>query len=193
MIDWRPIKEALYDWALWPFESVQGLVCHWDDQNLPRPAYPYLTLKRDSIIRVGGPDEVRSTTDLAQSQGEEIGLETTGAREFTLTVKAYVDEANGGIDPDCDAIALLTKLQGTLGTIYTQEAFCLIGLAVVEEMPVIDLSAERNSQRVSMAAMDIRLRATYSSVERTGYIDSTEVASCASAEPDAVTGVSFTV
>ncbi len=193
MIDWKPIMKAIFEWSLLPFDSLDTSRCIWRDQNLPRPKYPYLTLKRDTIIREGGRDEERWTTDLAQENGKEVGIETTGARVFTLNVQAYVDEENGGHDPDCDAIAMLSKLQGSLGEIETAEAFCLVGLAVVEELPVIDLTAERNGQQVSHASMDIRMRVTFSSTKRTGYIDSAEVSSSDDCSPDAITGVSFTV
>lgn len=192
MIDWVLVKKAVFDWSLLPFPQLSREACQWRDQKLPRPEYPYLMLKVDSVVSPGGQDEERWETDLEQPLGKEISIITTGPREFTLNVRAYVDEANGANDPSRNAMAMLTRLRGTLRKLVTQELFCPAGLAVVEEMPVLDISEERNGQIVSIASMDIRMRVTSESTERTGYIDSAEIASNGDCSDQAITVPTFT-
>lgn len=176
-IDWQTIDCAILEWAQYKLDDLTEDRFQWSDQNLAQPAYPYLTFKRDSVVKTSAKDEVRTSTDLTQPQGEEIALETIGVREFTLTVQAFVDDDNGATDPNCDATALLTTLQLALSQLKIQEIFCLAGLAVVEELPIINLSREINGEFKSQAAMDVRFRTSFTCIERTGYIDTVEVSS----------------
>jgi len=195
-VDWEAIDGAVFDWVTAKLTHLDPETqFQWKDQNLPQPSYPFVSMKRDSVVRLGSSDEVRTTTDLSKPAGEEIGLETVGPREFTLTVEARVDEETGSRDPNCDAMALITRLQSSLSQLSTKEIFCLAGLVVVEELAVVDLSEEVNGERISMAAMDIRMRATSSVTERTGYINAARVRSvpCNPSGPGDVEGVDFTV
>lgn len=194
-LDWKLIECAFHEWI---DEKVPALgLDHiiWADQNLPQPGYPYVTLKRDAITKVNGTDETRFTTDLAQPAGQEIGLETVGVREFTLSVNAFVDEKTGSNDPNCDAMAILGLLQVSLGQLSIKEKLCLAGMSVIEELSVVDLSQVVNDEMISRAAMDVRFRAAFSCVERTGYIDTVQIDSvpCNPATPSDVDGVSITV
>ena len=176
-IDWNRVDCAILDWAKAKLPELDESRFQWAEQNLAQPAYPYLTFRRDSVVRTSAKDEVRTSTDLTQPQGEEIALETIGVREFTLTVNAFVDDDNGATDPNCDATALLTVLQVALSQLSIQEIFCLAGLSVVEELPIVNLSQEINGEFKSRAAMDVRFRTAFSCIERTGYIDTVEVSS----------------
>lgn len=199
-IDWKKVECAIIEWAQSKLPELMGPNIEkdrfvWADQNLPRPPYPFILFKRDSVVRTSAVDEVRTSTDLTQPQGEEIGLETVGVREFTLSISAFVDEETGSTDPNCDAMALVTRLQLSLGQLSTREIFCLAGLAVVEELAVVDLSAVANGKFISRAAMDVRLRTTFSCVERTGYIETVRIRSvpCNPSGPCDVTGVDIEV
>jgi hypothetical protein len=197
MIDWKMIECAVFDWALSKFEdrNLEPTQVVWANQNIPQPAYPYLTLKRDSLVRTSAADEVRTSTDLTQEEGQEIALETYGVREFTLTINAFVDEETGSTDPNCDAMAMLSLLQVSLSQLSTQELFCLAGLAVIEELAVVDLSQVVNAEFISRAALDIRFRVTFSCIERTGYINTAQIQSvpCNPSGPCDVTGIDFEV
>lgn len=195
-VDWKAVQCAIFDWATGVLTTLDpDSQFQWKDQNLPQPAYPFLQMKRDSVVRVSARDEVRYTTDLSQPAGEEIGLETTGPREFTLKLDAKVDEETGSRDPNCDAMALITRLQSSLSQLSTQEIFCLSGLTVVEELAAVDLSEEVNGERISRATMDVRLRATSSCSERTGYINAARIRSvpCNPSGPCDVTGIDIEV
>ena len=193
-IVWRDIECTLIEWAA-PILDLDECRFIWENQNIPQPAYPYLTFRRDSLIRSGGADEQRTSTDLSQPEGEEVAIETVGIREFTLTVKALVDEETGSTDPDCDAVALLTQLQNSLSQQSVLDALCLGGLSVVQELAVVDLSQVVNGRFISRAALDIRFRTASSCIERTGYINTARVRSvpCNPSGPCDVTGVDFEV
>jgi len=201
MIDWESIDSALFDWVQTSFDGIgeevslnNGQII-WANQNIPQPAYPYITLRRDSLIRLGGRDEIRQSVDMSQPQGQEVALETVGVREFTLTLNAFVDEQTGANNPNCDAIYLLSVLQSSLSQQSIIEAFCLSGIAVVEELAVTDLSEVVNGLFISRASMGVRFRTTFTCIERTGFIDTVEIQSVPSnpSDPNDVSGVSLTV
>ena len=197
-IDWKTIECAIIDWASGKLSQLDAKTqFQWADQNIPQPPYPYLTFRRDSVLRTSAKDEVRDSTDLTRPKGEEIALETVGVREFTLTINCFVDEEAGSNDPNCDAIALLTLLQVSLSQNSAQEIFCLAGLAVIEELAVVNLSQVVNADFKSRAAMDIRFRTTFSCIEFVGYIDTVEIKSvpCNPEDPSGndVSGVDLTV
>jgi len=201
MIDWAAIECALFDWVNLSFDGSTNDVSLdtgqivWKDQNIPQPVYPYIALKKNSVIRVGGKDEIRTSTDLTKPQGQEIALTTNGVREFTLGIEAFVDEQAGANKPNCDAMYMLSILQGSLSQQTTQETFCLAGLSVIEELAVVDLSEVVNGRFISRASMDVRFRTTFSCIERTGYIDTVRIKSvpCDPSGPNDVSGVDITV
>lgn len=201
MIDWAAIQCAVFDWVNLSFDgettdvSLNRNQIIWKDQNIPQPAYPYVTLKKDSVIRSGARDEIRTSTDLAQPQGQEVALTTNGVREFTLEIQAFVDEQAGANNPNCDAMYMISILQGSLSQQMTQEGFCLAGLSIIEELAVTDLSEVVNGRFISRASMDVRFRTTFTCVERTGFIDVANIKSvpCDPPGPNDVTGVDITV
>ncbi len=194
-VDWKSIECALIEWVFAKIPNLEEEQVIWDDQNISQPAYPFISLKRDTVIRIGARDEQRTETDLSQPQGQEIALISTGTREFTLTVNARVDELNGANDPNCDAMALVTLLQISLSQQSIQEAFCLAGLVVVEELAVIDLSQVVNGGFISRASMDVRFRTTFTCTEQTGFIDAVGIKSVPCDPPglDDVSGVDLEV
>lgn len=197
-IDWKSVEVAIIDWAYGKLGDKFGMSrdqLQWADQNLPQPPYPFVTFKRDTVLRFGLRDETRQTYDPAAPSGEEIELETTGPREFTLQITASVDEETGSNDPNCDAMAINTLLQSSLSQLSTQEILCIAGLVVVEELAVVDISEEVNGERISEAVMDVRMRATSSITERTTYIETAQIRSipCNPSGPSDVQGVDITV
>jgi hypothetical protein len=172
-ICWADIEGAIYDWV----NGKVGWEAIWEDQNLPQPPYPYLSLKRSGVRRVGGKPEVRTSTDLGQPLGEEIELLTTSPAEFTLTVQGFMDEDSGANDPDVNAVQTLTKLQASLGQLSVQSQLRAVGLSVVEELPVMDISEVVNGEFLNRAAFDVRLRTASVMTERTGFIEQVEVES----------------
>ena len=193
-IEWKPIDDALFDWVLRVFPTLGRPSVQWENQNLPQPAYPYVTFKKGSLVGNGSKDESRETTDLTAPAGEEVSIETVSVREFTLSVSAYVDESSGSKDPDCDAFWMMTRLQVSLSQLSTSEAFELVGISIVEDLGVDDLSQTQNGQFFSKANMDVRLRVCFSSIEKAGYIDSANVKSVPSDPPASgdISGIDIT-
>lgn len=193
-ISWKPIDDALFDWVLRVFPNLERANVQWEDQNLAQPHYPYVSFKKDSIIGNGSQDETRETTDLAQPLGQEVALETISVREFTLAINAHVDDESGGRDPDCDANWMMTKLQTSLSQLITKENFELAGISTIEDLGISNLSQTQNGVFFSKANMDVRFRVCFSSIERTGYIDSANVKSVPSDPPqsDDVSGIDIT-
>lgn len=193
-IVWKPIDDALFDWVLRVFPNLVRSHIQMEDQNLPQPPYPYVTFKKDSLISNGSQDETRETTDLTKSLGQEVAIETVSVREFTLAINAHVDEDSGSRDPDRDAFWMMTELQANLSSFIAKERFELAGISIIEELGVTNLSQTQNGVFFSKANLDIRFRVCFSSIERTGYIDSVNVKSVPSDPPqsDDVSGIDIT-
>lgn len=172
-ICWQTIDDAIYDWVT----GKVNLDAIWEDQNLPEPAYPYLSLRRSGFRKEGGKPEVRTSTDLNRPLGEEIELLTTSPGEFTLSVKAFVDEDNGANEPNRNAVQYCSKLQASLGQLSVQSHLREAGLAIIEELEVKDISLVENGEFLNRAIFEVRLRATSVMTERTGFIEKVEVES----------------
>lgn len=174
-VDWETIDDGIYDWLVALLPSVSVI---WANQNIPQPSYPYLSLLRNAFIELGGVPEKRYTTDLGQPAGDEIEIEATTMAEFTLSIQAHVDAGAGANDPAINAVALLGKVGASLGLLSVQRNFQdNLGLAIVERLPVQDISLVVNDEWISRAALDVRLRLRTSITERVGYIDKVELKS----------------
>lgn len=193
-IQWKPIDDAMFDWVLRVLPDLPRSHVQREDQNLAQPIYPFVTLRKSTLISTGAPDETRSTTDLTQPLGEEVSLETISVREFTLFINAYVDEASGANDPDKDAFWMMTRLQTSLSQLGTRERFDLAAISTIEDLGVDNLSQTQNGVFFSKANMDVRFRVCFSDVEKVGYIDSANVKSVPSDPPKStdVFGVDIT-
>lgn len=173
-VDWKTIDEGLYDWIV----DTLDVSVIWENQNVPQPDYPYVSLLRSAFVELGGVPEKRTATDLAQPAGQEIEIEATTMVEFTLSVQAHVDADAGANDPACNAVALLGKLRASMGLLSVQRNFQdNLGLAIVERIAVQDISVVVNDEWISRALYDVRLRTRSSITERTGYIDKVELKS----------------
>jgi hypothetical protein len=172
--DWKTIDDALYDWIV----GELGVDVIWANQNVPQPAYPYVTLMRSGTEEVSSLDETRETTDLTAAAGEEIELETTGPREITLTVTAHAEPCETeGLAAGKSGVDLLSKAQSSLGKLSVLDALGVAGVALIERLPVLDTSVVVNARWISQASMEVRLRVTASMTEQTGYIDKVELSS----------------
>lgn len=173
-IDWKTIDDGLYDWLV----DLLDVSVIWANQNVPQPPYPYLSLLRNSVVMLGGTPEKRYSTDLGQPAGQEIEIEATSMVEFTLSIDAHVDMDAGANDPSCNAVALLGKARASLGKLSVQRNFQdNLGLAIVEELGITDISEVVNDEWVSRAVFDVRLRTRSVMTERTGYTDKVRIKS----------------
>jgi hypothetical protein len=106
--------------------------------------------------------------------GNEVQVEAVGRHEFTLNVQAFERNTrtdNPGSDPSRNAFNMLTTLKASLGLPTVQKQIHDDGdIAVIEELPIQDLSEEVEDTLLSRASMDIRMRTISSLVEYEGYI-----------------------
>jgi hypothetical protein len=106
--------------------------------------------------------------------GNEVAETAVGRREFTVNVQAFdrntrVD--NRGSDPDRNPFNQLSILQSSLGLPSVQAHLANDNIAVVEELPIQDLSDPVEDAIESRASMDIRMRTISQLTEYIGYID----------------------
>lgn len=149
-VDWTIIDEGLYDWLV----GLLDISVIWENQNVPQPDYPYLSLERGPIKKLGGVPEKRFRT-----VGVDKELEATSMIEFTLGIHAHVDAGAGANDPMCNGPALLEKVRASLGLeSVIRNLQDNLGLAVVEDMPVFDASIVVNDEWISRAFFEVRLR-----------------------------------
>jgi hypothetical protein len=106
--------------------------------------------------------------------GNEVRVEVVGRHGATLNIQAFERNTrtdNPGSDPSRNAYNMLTTLQASLGLPSVQKQIRDDGdLAVIEELPIQDLSEQVEDTLLSRASMDIRMRTTSSLVEYEGYI-----------------------
>lgn len=183
-IDWGTVDKALRDWVN-DLLVLSGRV-FWENQQIPQLAYPYATLKRKSLVRVGGVPEIRTSTDLGQPLEEEIEILATSPEVFTLSVTTYVDLAAGSNDSNTDAFKFASKVRASLGLPTVLAALRVAGLSIVEDLPVQDTTVVVNAEWESRATFDVRMMTASQMSEQTGYIDKAAIESTP-------LGVSFTV
>ena len=90
-----------------------------------------------------------------------------------MNVQAFARNSrtdNEAIDPDRNAYNTLTVLQSSLGLPSVQEQLRAADLALIEELPIIDLSEATEDTLLSRASMDIRMRTLSVLLEYTGFI-----------------------
>ena len=109
--------------------------------------------------------------------GNEVAITATGRREFTLNVQAFDRNTrtdNRGSDPDRNSFNTLSILQCSLGLPSVQAHLRGDNIAVIEELPIQDLSERVEDAIESRASMDIRMRTTSELTEYVGYVDRVE-------------------
>ncbi len=107
--------------------------------------------------------------------GNEVRVRVTGSREFTLNVQAFERNARGAnaaSDPATNAYNTLTLLQASLGLPSVQRTLWDdADIALIEELPIQDLSEQVEDALLSRASMDIRMRTLSVLDEYTGFIE----------------------
>lgn len=159
-IAWTTVENAIYSW----FYLSTSIPTVWAEQDSPKLAYPFATLKITSrSIKTDGQDEQRWTYDPLQPIGQEVGIEVCGQRELVVStqIHALAQQAPGDF---------MSRAQIALGLPSYLAALDAAGLAVVGEGPVQTVSAKLDDTWITRAMMDVRFRLAASVVERTGYI-----------------------
>lgn len=145
------------------FAPIIGGTVIFSDQNSPRPALPYSTLKYSSFRRI----KLDRKSDV-----DEFGNQTVaGDREFTLTIQRF---QNGGND-------VVWKLQEVVNKLQWQTNIDkAVGLKIVPfwSSPVLDISALLDKTQIEKrATVDIFIRYRQKSVDNgVGIIDTANIA-----------------
>lgn len=106
--------------------------------------------------------------------GNEVEVRVTANRVFTLNVQAFERDAQDDFpasDPTRNAYNTLTLLQSSLGLPSVQSQLRTADIAIVEPLPIIDLSALTEDTTLSSASMDVRMRTLSVLLEYQGFIE----------------------
>ena len=128
--------------------------------------------------------------------GNELEVRTTGSREFTLNVQAFERNTrtdNPATDPARNAHNMLTILQSSLGLPSVQSQLRAADIAMIEEMPIVDLSEKVEDTLLSRASMDIRMRTLSVLVEYQGFIEQVSGASTYAGSKDSPIADTYSV
>ncbi len=170
-LDWQAVEDAIHAW----FQGATGVDVIWSNQDLPQPPWPFGTLNIISgPLRIGGEDNVRRSTDLNQDPGEEVQLEHNGPRHFLVSCQVIQGPPDAH-NPDCHARRLATAGQAALSLESINQAFNLVGLAVVEYSDITNLDVEVGGEWTTRSAFDVTFAYTSSVTERVGYIENAEI------------------
>lgn len=172
-MDWEQIWCAIYDWV----QPTVNVPVIWENQNIPTPSYPYVSL---NIItgpnKEGGVDELRTSTDLSRNNGEEIELLTTDQVQFTLSITAHSDRESLATTPSKDPMILASTLQASLGRRSTLKQLTQdADLAIVNWVGPTDVSVAFNGQWHKRYNLDIIFRSSTRCKEYIGYIDKVDI------------------
>lgn len=186
-VDWQEIDTAIYDWLNTLLDMNDRII--WENLNEPQPAYPYLSLLRNPGVGPGPEERVR-TLD-ANGNPIQKGETTTSVRneyqsyepiDFTVSITAHVSLDQGGRNPNCDAMKMLTKAKASLGLRSIIDTFRAAGIGFVDSENVVDTSVVVNAEWVRKATLDVifRTASVLSSVSTEsggGFIDKVQLVS----------------
>ncbi len=183
-IDMATFEDAIYDWLVTVLELVEPGRVIIEDQNVPQPAYPYVSWKVIADEKEGGKDETRVSYD-ASRDGEEIELLTTGPVRLTVTLSFHVDEKNGANNPGANAYWMAARARSSLGMQRVIDNFNRAAsssqrarnIAIVRELGVQNTSVVVNGEWLSRATLDVHFRVATEMTERLGYIETVEMSS----------------
>ncbi len=160
-MDWPAIEDALHDWL----KAATGVTCIWAEQSGPQPRPPYCTLRIDGPRRLGGADELRQ-----EAAGEDVRQLVVGQRELTVQCQAFTAGTNGL----ATARELLTKAQVRLSLPSVRDQLSEVGLTVIDEGNVQNVSTVLETKWQGRAALDVRFGCADSAHERAGSIETVE-------------------
>jgi hypothetical protein len=129
----------------------------WEDQNAPRPSVPYIAGKI-SIVRSIGQDYIGAPNASGINQ-------ITGNRELMLLLQSFGE----------GALALLNSLKNASLRDSSRRSFADIGLIVIDDSGLTDISALTDSRIEPRAALDWRIRTTQIITDAPGYIGSVAI------------------
>lgn len=155
---WETVQTALYDWAADVLANVPVI---WANQNGPRPARPYVALRVTAITPTGhdGYTEIDGEGD----------RELYGHRDLSIDAQAF---SAPGVNL---APTYLSALRLSLGRQCVKDAFEAAGIAIVDALPLLDLSLLRNPEFEGRAQMPFRFRIVEAMEDTPGWVDAVAI------------------
>jgi len=144
------IRNTLYDWA---FGIVTPEPVIWADQNAPRPAMPYLTLRITPSSPIG--------QDYQYSPKPDGTGKVTGNREFTLMIQHF---GAGGYDA-------MEALGSSLERFTIQQMLNAGSLAYVQVLPTLDISMLVDTRFEERYSKDVIFRTHVDHSDIPGFIN----------------------
>ncbi len=152
---WSNLRNAIRDWLV----LTLGLTTIWEEEEAPRPAYPYASLRI-----LSGSVKIHSDVDEQTLSGNDIIFTTIGNREFAVSVQAFASFEGAVYNPDADGMHYATAAQGSLETPSVLETFRAAGLSVADVLAITNRNTALDATWLSRAGFDIRFRAVSSIV-----------------------------
>jgi hypothetical protein len=157
-------ETALYTWL----NGQTGLSASWKNQKAPELSYPYAQLAVIAgPVREGFSDSKTETVDNTAPTGEEITITYKGPRLYTVTVDVYASSDLGG----ANAQHYISLAEKALEKDSVRLALRIVGIAIVEVMPPVDLDETVNEEWVSRCKFDLRIRVNSTVTDPVGYIE----------------------
>lgn len=158
-LDYKTIKDALATWVT----TVTTLPVHWQGQDAPRPAYPYVALDI-----VSGPVREHHDSRHVVPDGDDIRVCTRGERLITFSVEPIVSHQNTAYDHATDATALAEELRNSLELDANRATLRAAGIAIVDpDGPITNRRTALDANFLSRAGFDLVTGVTASHVPAT--------------------------
>lgn len=170
--NFEAIENALQAWVTGA-TGIPGDRVVWAEQNGPRPARPFATLRLGNVISPGLTDEERCTVVEGGAPGADLRIETVAQQEIVITVETFTAATTG----NGSALALLTRAKNALSKNSQIEAFDAAGIAVVDRGTVQNLTALLDTEFEGRASLDVRIRFVDGAEDLTTWIATAEVRS----------------
>lgn len=165
--DFATIRDALKGLVI----SISSLgFAIWEDQR-----DVYVDAAKRAILKMNivaptsqGVDDLVTTYDNTQAQGQEMLDTWRGVRKFTWRIKCESYSQEGGET----AVAYLEQIRNRLPRQSSLAALRAVKVALISAFDVQDLSDYRDDHRTSIAVLDLRMRLAISEDDpaRYGYI-----------------------
>lgn len=162
------IRETILEWL----QDRTDRPVVFADQSDPRPNEPHVSFKLlTNLIKLGSFDErILNKTSPYKST-------LRAHREFVVAIEAVGSPVGPSDDLDdfVRATDILTGVHLSLDQITVRDRFNAIGLAVVNEGAVTDISQLLETETEPRALLEVRFRARFDITDNPGYFEKVEM------------------
>lgn len=180
---WEVAEAAIRAWVV-ATSGLDGVKVIFAEQNGPRPAVPFATVRLGAVTAVGVVDAVENLYDVEGAAGQEIVQIVHGQRLLEVEVRAFSARAVGA----SNAREILALAQASLRFDQVRELLAEAGLTVLDNGRITVLPVVLDAQWEGRAVLAV----TFCFEERvslaTGYIAAVELTD-AITEPSTTTTV----